>query len=87
MLSEDFRNIFLGAGRNLLLIRHNSGGALSSGVANVIGVSTDTQILVDASLDAIARAAETNIDTTMDESRGISAAVDFEPPVSQFALR
>jgi hypothetical protein len=50
---------------------------LSSGVANIVRVATDAQVLVNAPLDAVARAAQTNIDAAMNVACGIRAAVDW----------
>lgn len=60
----------------LFLIDRSANDILTSGVANVVRVSTDAQILIDASLDAVAGAAETDVDTAMNETWCISAAVD-----------
>lgn len=53
------------------------GDISTGGVANVVSVSTYAQILIDASLDAVARAAETDVDTAVNEAWRISAAVDY----------
>jgi hypothetical protein len=49
----------------------------TSSVANVISVARNPQVLIDASLDAVAAAAKTDIDAAVDVTVGICAAVDF----------
>ena len=49
----------------------------TSSVANVISVARNPQVLIDASLDAVAAAAKTDIDAAVDVAVGICAAVDL----------
>lgn len=49
----------------------------AGGVAHIISVTRDPQVLIDASLDAVAAAAKSDIDAAVHVTVGICAAVDF----------
>jgi hypothetical protein len=49
----------------------------AGGVAHIIGVSRNPQILVNASLDAVAAASESDIDAAVHVTVGVFAAVDL----------
>jgi hypothetical protein len=49
----------------------------AGGVAHIISVTRDPQVLIDASLDAVAAATKSDIDAAVHVTVGICAAVDF----------
>jgi hypothetical protein len=48
----------------------------TSGVADVVRVAADAQILVNAPLNAVTRAAQADVDSTMNEAISIGTTVD-----------
>ena len=64
------------------MLHHHWYEILTSDVADVVCVTTNTQVLVDAPLDPVAGAAQADIDSAMNVTCGVFSAVDWESCVS-----